>query len=49
MGDAAIRAVNNNDFPLLQGFVFFFTILFVGTTFITDLLYAYIDPRIRYD
>ena len=49
MGDAAIRAVNNNDFPLLQGFVFFFTILFVGTTFITNLLYAYIDPRIRYD
>ena len=49
MGDAASRAVNNNDFPLLQGFVFFFTILFVGTTFITDLLYAYIDPRIRYD
>ena len=49
MGDAAIRAVNNNDFPLLQGFVFFFTILFVFSTFITDLLYAYIDPRIRYD
>ena len=49
MGDAAIRAVNNNDFPLLQGFVFFFTILFVTTTFITDILYAYIDPRIRYD
>jgi peptide/nickel transport system permease protein len=49
MGDAAIRAVNNNDFPLLQGFVFFFTILFVATTFITDILYAYIDPRIRYD
>ena len=49
MGDAAIRAVNNNDFPLLQGFVFFFTILFVASTFITDLLYAYIDPRIRYE
>ncbi len=49
MGDMAIKAVNNNDFPLLQGAVFFFTMLFVGMTFITDLLYAYIDPRIRYD
>ena len=49
MGNMAITAVNNNDFPLLQGAVFFFTILFVGMTFITDLLYAYIDPRIRYD
>ena len=49
MGLMAIDAVNNNDFPVLQGVVFFFTILFVGMTFITDLLYAYIDPRIRYE
>jgi peptide/nickel transport system permease protein len=49
MGLMAITAVNNNDFPVLQGVVFFFTMLFVGMTFITDLLYAYIDPRIRYD
>ena len=49
MGQMANTAVNNNDFPVLQGVVFFFTILFVGMTFITDLLYAYIDPRIRYD
>ncbi|MBA31940.1 MAG: ABC transporter permease [Chloroflexi bacterium] len=49
MGDMAITAVNNNDFPVLQGCVFFFTILFVGSTFLCDILYAYIDPRIRYD
>ena len=49
MGQMAITAVNNNDFPLLQGIVFFFTILFVSCTFLCDLLYAYIDPRIRYD
>ena len=49
MGLMAIDAVNSNDFPVLQGVVFFFVILFVGMTFITDLLYAYIDPRIRYE
>ena len=49
MGNMAITAVNNNDFPILQAVVFFFTILFVSMTFITDLLYAFIDPRIRYD
>jgi ABC-type dipeptide/oligopeptide/nickel transport system permease component len=48
MGQMAITAVNNNDFPLLQGTVFFFTILYVAMTFLTDLLYAVIDPRIRY-
>ncbi len=49
MGNMAITAVNNNDFPVLQAVVFFFTILFVSMTFITDPLYAFIDPRIRYD
>ena len=49
MGNMAITAVNNNDFPLLQGIVFFFTILIVASTFVADLLYAFIDPRIRYD
>ena len=49
LGELAITAVNNNDFPLLMGAVFFFTILYVGLTFVTDLLYAVIDPRIRYE
>lgn len=49
MGNMAITAVNTNDFPVLQAVVFFFTILIVGMTFIADLSYALIDPRIRYD
>lgn len=49
MGNMAITAVNTNDFPVLQAIVFFFTILIVGMTFVADLSYALIDPRIRYD
>jgi ABC-type dipeptide/oligopeptide/nickel transport system permease component len=49
MGQMAITAVNNNDFPLLQGIVFFFIVLTVAATFLADILYAFIDPRIRYD
>ncbi len=49
MGDMAITAVNNNDFPVLQAVVFFFTVLIVAMTFVSDLAYAVIDPRIRYD
>ena len=48
MGNMAITAVNNNDFPVLQAVVFFFTVLIVGMTFVADLAYAFIDPRIRY-
>ncbi|MBN4064176.1 ABC transporter permease [Dehalococcoides mccartyi] len=49
MGNMAITAVGNNDFPVLQAVVFFFTILIVGMTFLADLSYAIIDPRIRYE
>lgn len=45
---ALVEAVNNNDFPLLTGAVFIFTIIYLIMNFIADLLYAWADPRIRY-
>lgn len=48
MGQMAIAAVNNNDFPILQGVTLLFTIMYVLFIFATDLMYAVIDPRIRY-
>jgi ABC-type dipeptide/oligopeptide/nickel transport system permease component len=38
----------NNDFPLMQGVVLVYTLMFVGAALLVDILYAYIDPRIRY-
>lgn len=49
MGLMAIDAVNNNDFPILQGVTLLFTLMYVLFIFATDLLYAVIDPRIRYE
>jgi len=49
MGNMAIAAVQTNDFPVLQAVVFFFTILIVTMTFLSDLSYALVDPRIRFD
>lgn len=49
MGLMAIESVNNNDFPVLQGITLMFTIMYVLFIFATDLLYAVIDPRIRYE
>ena len=45
--DALFTAVNDNDFPLLQGTVFFFVIIFVIFALLSDLLYTIIDPRVR--
>lgn len=49
MGRQLITAVNNNDFPLLMGFVLFYAVLYVAANFIVDLAYGVIDPRIRYE
>ena len=48
LGRLAVIAMLNNDYPLLQGVVIVYTLLFVGTSLLVDILYAYIDPRIRF-
>jgi peptide/nickel transport system permease protein len=48
LGRLAIEALFAFDYPLLQGVVITFTLLYVAAAFIVDVLYAYIDPRIRY-
>ena len=35
------------DFPVVQGFVIFATFVFVSINLCVDLLYGWIDPRIR--
>lgn len=47
LGELAVRSVNNLDLAVLSGVVLFLTILYVVVNFITDVLYAVIDPRIR--
>lgn len=48
IGRLALDAVWNNDFPLLTGTVLGFAGLILIVMFLTDVAYAYIDPRIRY-
>jgi peptide/nickel transport system permease protein len=47
LGRAAIAAINDNDFPILQAITLFFVLAYVVMNFIADVLYAVIDPRIR--
>ena len=48
LGLLAINATLGSDYPVLQGVVIIFTLLYVGAAFLVDVLYAYVDPRIRY-
>jgi len=48
VGRLAIEAVFARDYPLIQGFILFFAGVVVIVSVIIDLLYAVLDPRIRY-
>jgi ABC-type dipeptide/oligopeptide/nickel transport system permease component len=48
MGQLALQAVYNRDFPLVQANVVFMASLFVGINLVVDLIYTVVDPKIRY-
>ena len=48
LGRMIFNAVDDNDFPLMVGLMLLFTFMFLVVNLVTDLLYAYLDPRIRY-
>jgi ABC-type dipeptide/oligopeptide/nickel transport system permease component len=49
LGSLITDAIQNRDYPVVQGTVLLLTVMFVLINLVTDLLYAAIDPRIRYD
>lgn len=48
IGTLLITAVEARDYPLVQGCVLFISIVYVAVNLAVDLLYGFIDPRIRY-
>lgn len=48
LGSLALTAVQNRDLPLTQGIVLVIAGTIVLLSFVNDILYAYLDPRIRY-
>jgi peptide/nickel transport system permease protein len=47
LGKTAIRAIGTNDLPIVMGVVVFATLAIIIFNLLIDLLYAWIDPRIR--
>ena len=47
-GRLAIQALLARDFPVIQAFVLFSAFIYTTINLVVDLLYAWIDPRIRY-
>ena len=47
MGRFFITAVTDRDYPLIMGVTLVYTAILVGANFLVDILYGYVDPRIR--
>jgi peptide/nickel transport system permease protein len=48
MGTSLIDSVNHRDYPTVQAIVFMMALVFLLLNLLIDLLYAWMDPRIRY-
>jgi peptide/nickel transport system permease protein len=48
MGTALVQAVNYRDYPTVQAIIFVMALVFLSINLLIDLLYAWLDPRIRY-
>jgi peptide/nickel transport system permease protein len=48
VGRLAVQAILQRDFPLIQGFVLLLAVIVILVSLAIDVLYAWIDPRIRY-
>jgi peptide/nickel transport system permease protein len=49
MGRLIITAIQNQDFQLVMGTTLVFGLVFVVGVIVTDLSYAYVDPRVSFD
>jgi len=48
IGRLLIQSIGFRDYPLVQGCILLIAVTYVGMNLITDLVYAVLDPRIRY-
>jgi len=49
IGKFLVDAIYARDYPVIQGFVLIIALFFILTNLAVDILYTYLDPRIRYD
>jgi peptide/nickel transport system permease protein len=48
IGRLTIQAINSRDYPLVQGCILMIASTYVAVNLLTDLVYGFLDPRIKY-
>lgn len=49
LGKLLVDSIFSRDFPMVQGCVLFISLVFVLVNLAVDILYSWLDPRVRYD
>lgn len=49
LGRLLIQSITSRDYPMVQGVILVIALTYIVVNLITDLLYAFIDPRISYE
>lgn len=49
MGSLMVRAAFARDYPTIMGITLVISLVVILTTLVVDIVYVYVDPRIRYD
>lgn len=47
IGRMVVEAINNKDFPLVQGTIMTFALIYAVVNLVIDVIYAFLDPRLR--
>ena len=47
VGKMAVDAITMRDYPIIQAYVAWMAIIYVVVNLITDIIYHYLDPRVR--
>jgi ABC-type dipeptide/oligopeptide/nickel transport system permease component len=47
MGRLLVTAISNRDYPIVQAVVLYITVIVIVINFVVDILYQFVDPRVR--
>ena len=48
VGTLIYNAIQGHDYPMIQGVFYILSVAVIGANYIADIIYTYVDPRIRY-
>jgi len=49
IGKLTVDSIYSRDYPMIQGCILFVAIIYMVVNLFVDILYTYLDPRIRYE